>query len=75
LLLTENGRVRKKGSGVGFRNVHDRIQLYFGKDYGLEITSELDVGTTIRIHLPKVEYSTLQGKKEVEKRYCEHETI
>ena len=75
LLLTDHARLHKKGSGVGLRNVHDRIQLYFGNDYGLEITSELDIGTTIRIHLPKVEFSTLQCKKEVEKRYSGHETI
>lgn len=67
LLLTNNARVQKKGSGVGLRNVHDRIQLYFGNKYGLEITSELDVGTTIRIHLPKVEYNTLQGENEAKK--------
>lgn len=67
LLLTDNARLQKKGSGVGLRNVHQRIQLYFGSKYGLEISSELDLGTTIRIHLPKIEYSTLQGQNE-EKR-------
>ncbi|WP_027292201.1 MULTISPECIES: sensor histidine kinase [Robinsoniella] len=52
-LLTDNGRIHKKGSGVGLVNVHQRIRLYFGKPYGLEIQSELDIGTTVRIHLPK----------------------
>lgn len=42
----------KKGSGIGLKNVHQRIQLYYGEAYGLEIESELDVGTTVRIHLP-----------------------
>lgn len=45
-----------KGNGLGVRNVHERIRLYFGEDYGLTITSELDVGTEVLIHLPKVEY-------------------
>ncbi|MGE5614582.1 MAG: cache domain-containing sensor histidine kinase [Bacillota bacterium] len=39
-------------SGVGLKNVHERIQLYFGQDYGLEILSELDEGTTVNIRLP-----------------------
>lgn len=56
-LLTENNRVRKKGSGVGIINVHNRIQLRFGKRYGLEIESRPDEGTTVRIHLPYIEYS------------------
>ncbi|MCH5250771.1 MAG: sensor histidine kinase [Lachnospiraceae bacterium] len=56
-LLTENDRVRKKGSGVGLINVHNRIRLRFGDLYGLEIESRLDEGTTVRIHLPYIKYS------------------
>ncbi len=52
-LLIDNNRVRKKGSGIGLRNVNERIQLYFGEEYGLRIESELDVGTTAIIHLPR----------------------
>ncbi len=52
-LLTDNGRVHKKGSGVGLLNVHQRIRLYFGEPYGLSIESEPDEGTTVTIHLPK----------------------
>ena len=48
----EDGKDSQKG-GIGIRNVHQRIQMYFGKEYGVEITSELDVGTTINIWLPK----------------------
>ena len=57
-LLTENNRVRKHGSGVGLINVHNRIRLRFGEPYGLEIESCLDEGTTVRIHLPYIAYST-----------------
>lgn len=56
-LLTENNRVRKRGSGVGLINVHNRIKLRFGKAYGLEIESEPDEGTMVRIHLPAIAYS------------------
>jgi len=52
-LLTDDSRVHKKGSGIGLSNVHQRIQLYFGKEYGLEIKSVLDEGTTVRIKLPR----------------------
>ncbi|MGP1434267.1 MAG: sensor histidine kinase [Catonella sp.] len=47
-----NGR----GSGIGVKNVNERIKLYFGDKYGLKIDSEPDVGTTIIIHLPAKEY-------------------
>ena len=43
-----NGR----GSGIGVKNVNERIKLYFGEGYGLKIDSEPDVGTIITIHLP-----------------------
>lgn len=40
--------------GIGIRNVHQRIQIYFGKDYGVDVTSEMDEGTIISIWLPKI---------------------
>ena len=55
-LLKEKGRTRGKGSGIGLWNVDQRIRLYFKGNYGLEIESELDEGTTVRIHLPKISY-------------------
>lgn len=54
-LLTEESETRSRGSGIGLKNVHQRIQLYFGTEYGLEIESEPDEGTTVRIHLPETE--------------------
>ncbi|MDR2631462.1 MAG: sensor histidine kinase [Spirochaetaceae bacterium] len=42
------------GSGVGVRNVDERIKLYFGPDYGLEFESREDEGTTVFIHLPAI---------------------
>ncbi len=56
LLLADNNRARKRGSGIGLINVHQRIRLYFGEAYGIEIESELDEGTTVRIHLPKIRF-------------------
>ena len=56
-LLTDDTRVRKKGSGVGLINVQRRIQLRFGEQYGLKIESEPDEGTTVTIHLPAILYN------------------
>lgn len=56
-LLKENRNVPAKGSGVGLVNVHSRLQLRFGEQYGLEIESEMDEGTKIRVHLPAIPYS------------------
>ena len=54
----------KSGSGIGVRNVNERIRLYFGSDYGLSIESELDEGTTVTIHMKAIPYSeTAEGEK------------
>lgn len=66
-LLKRESKHRGKGSGIGLKNVHERIQLYFGENYGLTILSEADVGTTVRIHLPLVPYESAEqwgGEKE-----------
>jgi two-component system sensor histidine kinase YesM len=42
------------GSGVGVKNVHERVQLCYGKEYGIKIESELEEGTTVRILLPLI---------------------
>ena len=47
----------RRGSGIGVRNVHERIRIYFGEPYGLEIPSEPDEGTRVTIRMPAVPYS------------------
>nr|WP_275942579.1 sensor histidine kinase [Paenibacillus alba] len=39
-------------SGIGIANVNDRIRLNYGEPYGLEIESELGVGTEVIVVLP-----------------------
>lgn len=41
-------------TGIGIKNVNDRIQIYFGEMYGLFIESELDEGTRVEIRIPKI---------------------
>ncbi|HAB93691.1 MAG TPA: histidine kinase [Lachnospiraceae bacterium] len=62
-LLVDEDRVRSHGSGVGLINVHKRIMLRFGRQYGLMIESEPDEGTTVTIHLPAVPYTEENRKK------------
>ncbi|MTK11099.1 MAG: sensor histidine kinase [Clostridiaceae bacterium] len=50
ILVTEHRKSR--GSGVGIKNVDERIKLCYGSEYGLKIESELEVGTTVKIYLP-----------------------
>lgn len=39
-------------SGYGLANVQQRIQLFYGKKYGISIHSEPGKGTTVRVSLP-----------------------
>ena len=49
-------------TGIGIKNVDDRLKIYFGKDYGLRITSELDVGTCVEIRMPKIREGDYEAK-------------
>lgn len=48
--FTELGHRNKQS--IGLKNIHSRIELYYGQGYGLTITSELQRGTSILIKLP-----------------------
>ena len=49
-------------TGIGIKNVNDRIKIYFGENYGLTIESELDEGTTVTIRMPKVMENNYEEK-------------
>ena len=38
--------------GYGIYNVQQRIQLYYGEEYGLTIKSQIGQGTSVRIRIP-----------------------
>ncbi|OIK14647.1 sensor histidine kinase [Bacillus sp. MUM 13] len=50
--LPNTRRKRQLFSGIGVRNVNDRIQLIYGEEYGVTISSEPGEGTKVRIVLP-----------------------
>ena len=66
-ILTDNSKVPKHGSGVGVINVHNRIQLMFGEEYGLKVESEADEGTKVTIHIPAIPFNSENQSKMEEK--------
>ncbi|CAI9393741.1 sensor histidine kinase [Bacillus sp. T2.9-1] len=42
-----------KTKGYGVQNVHNRIKLTYGEEYGLFYTSELGKGTSVDVRIPK----------------------
>ena len=41
-------------TGIGVKNVNDRLRIYFGADYGISIESAPYEGTTVTIRTPRV---------------------
>ena len=41
-------------AGIGIKNVNDRLKIYFGGRYGIQIDSTPDEGTRVYIRMPKV---------------------
>ncbi|NQX71165.1 sensor histidine kinase [Paenibacillus alba] len=50
--LVSKPETEQEAVGYGLRNVKDRIQLYFGEEYGLQIESQLGQGTKVTLWLP-----------------------
>lgn len=46
---------RDEGTGIGLKNVAQRIRKNWGPDYGLEVTSCINLGTIVKVRLPIVE--------------------
>ncbi|MFD1885823.1 cache domain-containing sensor histidine kinase [Paenibacillus wenxiniae] len=45
---------RAETSGYGLLNVQQRIQLFFGNEYGLQVQSSAGEGTEVSLRLPKI---------------------
>ncbi|WP_028610665.1 sensor histidine kinase [Paenibacillus harenae] len=46
------GQVKTKGSGLGLKNIEDRIKLLYGEAYGLSVESAPNEGTKVILMLP-----------------------
>jgi two-component system, sensor histidine kinase YesM len=65
-LEDETGEISLSEGGFGLENVHKRIQLYYGKQYGLTIQSKYQEGTRVRVTIPlQVNTNPLPGKEAV----------
>lgn len=51
---TDDPHIELKDNGFGLENVNKRIKLYYGKEYGLSITSEPQQGTQVTLLIPRI---------------------
>ena len=47
----QNKKTKLHGSGYGLKNINERIQLEYGSEYGLNIISREQEGTTVCLHI------------------------
>ncbi len=59
---SEQRDVDRRTGGIGLRNVHQRLQIFYGDEYGLVVQSEAGSWTMVRLTLPKV---LLTGEKQL----------
>lgn len=50
-------------TGIGIRNIHQRLLLYFGDAYGLTIESTPGMGTRVRIRMPRMAIASPEQEK------------
>lgn len=53
---------REKGSAFGLFNIQQRLQIYFGKEYGLTVESKLSQGTKATVCIP-VDFKRKEDRK------------
>lgn len=44
-----------KGSGIGLKNIYERLKMAFDRDAEFEVCSAAGEGTTVTIRIPKIE--------------------
>lgn len=50
-LLNDSGT--EKGDSIGLSNIHSRMQMLYGKEFGVTIESEEGQGTKVSLHIPR----------------------
>jgi two-component system, sensor histidine kinase YesM len=63
-LADEMSEIKFSDSGFGLENVHKRIQLYYGKQYGLTVQSKYQEGTRVTVTIPLKVNDNTQIKEE-----------
>ena len=63
LAQLQSGIYEEHHSGLGLKNVHQRIRLYCGAPYGLTFESELGAGTVVTVRLPRHGVSAIRKEE------------
>jgi len=53
-LINNMSSIENANLGIGIQNTHNRLRNYFGEGYGLKIESTLNIGTSVKIYIPKI---------------------
>ena len=65
LLRESMERTETEEGSIGLANVHQRIRLFYGEEYGLRINSRAEFGTEVEISLPvRYQSENMEGNRE-----------
>ena len=53
LAEVQEGLRKKEGVGFGMSAVEERLKLYYGEKYGIDISSKYNEGTVVCMRIPK----------------------
>lgn len=53
ILLEDTDAVHTRGKSIGLSNINMRIKMLYGEQYGIQIESKINVGTTVTLRVPK----------------------
>ena len=67
---SESNENKQRNTGIGLPNIHKRIQLLWGKEYGVSVFSTLNQGTDVEITIPINDQK--EGLSEDEERSPSH---
>lgn len=45
-------KLNSHGCGIGILNIHNRLNLYYGQNYGVQVESSVGEGTTVTVKIP-----------------------
>jgi sensor histidine kinase YesM len=48
-----SGDYTRISGGYGVYNVHERLQMYYGEEYGIRLESAVDAGTSVVVRIPR----------------------
>lgn len=65
LAQLQSGVYEEHHSGLGLKNVHQRIRLYCGEPYGLSFESEPGQGTAVTVTLPRAGVTAMKKEETV----------